>query len=223
MELLTYLIDLFLHLDEHLANIISQYGTWTYAILFFVVFMETGFVVTPFLPGDSLLFAAGTFASPVMGEALNVYLLVGLLNVAAILGDTVNYWIGHYVGEKAYDSRWVKKEYIERTHAFFEKHGGKTIFLARFVPIIRTFAPFVAGVGKMSYGYFITYNFVGAFVWVPLFTFAGYFFGTMPFVQKNFEFVIIAIILISLIPVFYEAWKARQESVEAKKVEPETP
>ena len=223
MEILTYLIDLFLHLDEHLANIIGQYGTWTYAILFVVVFMETGFVVTPFLPGDSLLFAAGTFASPVMGEALNVYLLVGLLIVAAILGDTVNYWIGHFIGEKAYDSRWVKKEYIERTQAFFAKHGGKTIFLARFVPIIRTFAPFVAGVGKMSYGYFISYNFIGAFVWVPLFTFAGYFFGNMPFVQKNFEFVIIAIILISLIPVFYEAWKARQESAEAKKVELETP
>lgn len=223
MELITYLIDLFLHLDEHLANIISQYGTWTYAILFFVVFMETGFVVTPFLPGDSLLFAAGTFASPVMGEALNVYVLVGLLIVAAILGDTVNYWIGHYVGERAYDSRWVKKEYIERTHAFFEKHGGKTIFLARFVPIIRTFAPFVAGVGKMSYGYFISYNFIGAFVWVPLFTFAGYFFGNMPFVQRNFEFVIIAIILVSLIPVFFEAWKARQEGAKEKKIEVETP
>ena len=222
MELITYLIDLFLHLDEHLANIISQYGTWTYGILFFVIFMETGFVVTPFLPGDSLLFAAGTFASPVMGEALNVYLLVGLLTFAAILGDTVNYWIGHYVGDRAYDSRWVKKEYIERTHAFFAKHGGKTIFLARFVPIIRTFAPFVAGVGKMSYGYFISYNFIGAFVWVTLFTFAGYFFGTMPFVQKNFEFVIIAIILISLIPVFFEAWKARQEGAQ-KKTEAETP
>jgi len=222
MELVNYLIDLFLHLDEHLANIIGQYGTWTYAILFFVIFMETGFVVTPFLPGDSLLFAAGTFASPVMGEALNVYLLVGLLVVAAILGDTINYWIGHYVGERAYGSRWVKKEYIDRTHAFFEKHGGKTIFLARFVPIIRTFAPFVAGVGKMSYGYFISYNFIGAFVWVPLFTFAGYFFGNMPFVQKNFEFVIIAIILISLIPVFYEAWKARQEG-KSEAIEAETP
>jgi membrane-associated protein len=222
MELITTLIDLFLHLDEHMANIINQYGAWTYGILFFVIFMETGFVVTPFLPGDSLLFAAGTFASPVMGEALNIYLLVGLLVLAAILGDTANYWIGHFVGERAYSSRWVKKEYIDRTHAFFEKHGGKTIFLARFVPIIRTFAPFVAGVGKMSYGYFISYNFVGAFIWVPLFTLAGYFFGTLPFVQKNFEFVIIAIILISLIPVFYEAWKARQErSVEP--VEAETP
>lgn len=216
MELLTFLFDLFLHLDEYLAEIIRQYGIWTYALLFFVVFMETGFVVTPFLPGDSLLFAAGTFASPMMGQALNVYLLVGLLIVAAILGDTINYWIGHFVGERAYGSRWVKKEYIDRTQAFFKKHGGKTIFLARFVPIIRTFAPFVAGVGKMPYGYFISYNFIGGFVWVPLFTFAGYFFGTMPFVQKNFEFVIIAIILISLIPVFYEALKARQESAREK-------
>ena len=223
MELLTYLIDLFLHLDEHLATIISQYGTWTYAILFGIIFMETGFVVTPFLPGDSLLFAAGTFASPVMGEALNVYVMVGLLTAAAILGDTANYWIGHYVGERAYGSRWIKKEYIDRTKAFFEKHGGKTIFLARFVPIIRTFAPFVAGVGKMSYGYFISYNFIGAFVWVPLFTFAGYFFGNIPFVQKNFEFVIVAIILISLIPVFFEAWKARQEGAAEKKIEAETP
>ncbi len=222
MELFSYLIDLFLHLDEHLANIISQYGTWTYAILFFVVFMETGFVVTPFLPGDSLLFAAGTFASPVMGEALNIYLMVGLLIAAAILGDTVNYWIGHFVGERAYGSRWVKKEYIDRTHAFFEKHGGKTIVLARFVPIIRTFAPFVAGIGKMSYNYFFSYNIIGAFVWVPLFSFAGYFFGTMPFVKKNFELVIIAIILISLIPVFYEAWKARQESIQ-KAIEAEMP
>ena len=223
MELITYLIDLFLHLDEYLAGIISQYGAWTYGILFFVIFMETGFVVTPFLPGDSLLFAAGTFASPVMGEALNIYLLVGLLTLAAVLGDTANYWIGHFVGERAYGSRWVKKEYIDRTHAFFEKHGGKTIFLARFVPIIRTFAPFVAGVGKMSYRYFFSYNVIGGIVWVPLFTFAGYFFGTLPFVQKNFEFVIIAIILISLIPVFFEAWKARQEGAKEKKIEAETP
>ena len=216
MEIITFLIDLFLHLDEHLANIISQYGVWTYGLLFFVIFIETGFVVTPFLPGDSLLFAAGTFASPVMGKALNVYLLVGLLTVAAVLGDTINYWIGHFVGDRAYNSKWIKKEYLERTHTFFEKHGGKTIFLARFVPIIRTFAPFVAGVGKMSYGYFFSYNVIGAIVWVPLFSFAGYFFGNIPFVQKNFEFVIIAIILISLIPVFYEAWKARQEGRKKK-------
>jgi len=216
MELIKFLVDLFLNLDKHLANIISQYGAWTYGLLFFVIFMETGFVVTPFLPGDSLLFAAGTFASPVMGSALNIYLLVGLLTLAAVMGDTTNYWIGHFVGDRAYNSRWIKREYLDRTKAFFKKHGGKTIFLARFVPIIRTFAPFVAGVGKMPYGYFFSYNVVGAMVWVPLFTFAGYFFGNIPFVQRNFEFVIIAIILISLVPVFFEAWKARQKSARGK-------
>jgi membrane-associated protein len=141
MDTIKFLIDLFLHLDEYLANIISQYGTWTYAILFFVIFMETGFVVTPFLPGDSLLFAAGTFAA--LGS-LNVWLLFFLLAGAAILGDTVNYTIGHYLGDRAYNIKWIKKEYLDKTHAFFEKHGGKTIFLARFVPIVRTFAPFVA-------------------------------------------------------------------------------
>jgi len=219
MELITFLIDLFLHLDKHLSEIISQYGVWTYAILFFVIFMETGFVVTPFLPGDSLLFAAGTFAA--LGS-LNVFVLVGLLTGAAILGDTVNYWIGHKVGSKAYtgEVKWIKKEYMDRTHAFFEKHGGKTIFLARFVPIIRTFAPFVAGVSRMSYGYFISYNVFGGLVWVPLFTFAGYFFGNIPFVKHNFSLVIIAIILISLVPAVYEGWKARQESkTKAAEVE----
>jgi membrane-associated protein len=220
MELITFLIDLFLHLDKHLSEIISQYGIWTYGILFFVIFMETGFVVTPFLPGDSLLFAAGTFAA--LGS-LNVFVLVGLLTGAAILGDTVNYWIGHKVGSKAYtgEVKWIKKEYMDRTHAFFEKHGGKTIFLARFVPIIRTFAPFVAGVSRMSYGYFISYNIFGGLIWVPLFTFAGYFFGNIPFVKHNFSLVIIAIILISLIPAVYEGWKARQES-KAKAAEVET-
>ncbi len=213
MEILSFLIDFILHLDKHLAEIISQYGMWTYAILFFIIFMETGFVVTPFLPGDSLLFAAGTFAAL---DALNIFMLVGLLIVAAILGDTVNYWIGHSLGERAYQSRWVKKEYLDRTHAFFEKHGGKTIFLARFVPIIRTFAPFVAGVGRMSYGYFITYNFVGGITWVMLFTLAGYFFGNIPFIKEHFSIVIIVIILLSLVPVVIEGWKARREGTQQK-------
>src|SRR5512143_2810644 len=147
MDIVNFVIDLFLHLDTHLSAIITQYGTWTYALLFFVIFMETGFVVTPFLPGDSLLFAAGTFAA--IGS-LDVWLLFVLLAVAAVLGDTANYWIGHYLGDRAYRIRWIKKEYLDRTHAFFEKHGGKTIFLARFVPISRTFAPFVAGIGHRS-------------------------------------------------------------------------
>jgi membrane-associated protein len=216
MELLTFLIDLFLHLDEHLAAIISQYGGWTYAILFAVIFVETGLVIMPLLPGDSLLFAAGTFAA--LPDGLNIWYLVILLIIAAILGDTVNYSIGHYLGERAYNIKWIKKEYFEKTHAFFEKHGGKAIFLARFVPIVRTFAPFVAGIGKMTYSYFITYNFVGGIVWVLLFTFAGYFFGNIPFMKKNFEYVIIAIIFVSLLPMVYEWWKARNEAKsEVKK------
>jgi membrane-associated protein len=213
MAQIKYLIDLFLHLNVYLANIINQYGGWTYAILFLVIFMETGFVVTPFLPGDSLLFAAGAFAA--IGS-LNIYFLLGMLIVAAILGDTVNYSIGHYLGDRAYNIKWLKKEYFDKTHAFFEKHGGKTIFLARFVPIVRTFAPFVAGIGRMSYSYFITYNFIGGISWVLLFTLAGFFFGNIPFVQKNFEFVIIAIILVSIVPMGIEWWKARRESKVVK-------
>ncbi len=208
MNGLNIAIDLFLHLDKHLAELITTYGVWTYGLLFLVIFMETGFVVTPFLPGDSLLFAAGTFAA--LG-ALNVFMLAGLLMAAAILGDTVNYWIGHHLGERAYQSRWIKKEYLDRTHAFFEKHGGKTIFLARFVPIVRTFAPFVAGVGRMSYGYFLSYNVIGGIVWVTLFTFAGYFFGNIPIIKHNFSLVILAIILISVLPMGIEVWRNRQE------------
>src|SRR5687768_5358786 len=220
MEHIKFLIDLFLHLDEHLASIISQYGTWTYAILFLIIFMETGFVVTPFLPGDSLLFAAGTFAA--LGS-MNVWLLIGLLIVAAIGGDTVNYWVGHYIGDRAYNIKWIKREYLDRTHAFFEKHGGKTIFLARFVPIVRTFAPFVAGMGRMSYGYFFSYNVFGGIVWVFLFTLLGYFFGNIPFVKQNFELVIIAIILVSVLPAVWEAWKARREmKMEKAQAEAET-
>ena len=209
MEFLKSAIDLFLHLDEYLAKIISDYGTWTYGILFAVIFVETGLVVMPFLPGDSLLFAAGTFAA--LGS-LNVWFIVGLLSVAAVLGDAVNYSIGHYLGDRAYNIKWIKREYLDKTHAFFEKHGGKAIFLARFVPIVRTFAPFVAGIGKMSYGYFATYNIVGGISWVLIFTLMGFFFGNIPFVKANFELVIIAIILVSVVPMIYEWWKHRQEA-----------
>ncbi len=221
MEQIRFLIDLFLHLDEYLANIITQYGAWTYGILFMVIFVETGLVIMPFLPGDSLLFAAGTFAA--LGS-MNIWLLIGLMIVAAVVGDAVNYTIGHYLGERAYNIKWIKKEYIEKTHAFFEKHGGKAIFLARFVPIVRTFAPFVAGIGKMTYGYFATYNIVGGVTWVMTFSLLGYFFGNIPFVKANFEFVIVAIILISVVPMFVEWWKARREAKAEKiKVEAETP
>lgn len=219
MEQIKFLIDLFLHLDEYMAGIIQQYGTWTYAILFGVIFMETGFVVTPFLPGDSLLFAAGTFAG--LGS-LNIWLLIILLIIAAILGDTVNYWIGHYMGDRAYNVKWIKKEYLDRTHAFFEKHGGKTIFLARFVPIVRTFAPFVAGMGRMSYSYFFSYNVFGGIVWVLTFTLLGYFFGNLEIVKRNFELVIIAIIVLSVLPAVYEAMKARRE-MKIEKAKAETP
>ncbi len=209
MDLLRSLIDLFLHLDEHLSRVISQYGTWTHLILFLIVFAETGLVVTPFLPGDSLLFAAGTFAA--LG-ALDLRLVVFLLIIAAIIGDTVNYWVGAWVGPRAFSGRvrWLRKDYLDRTHAFYEKHGGKTIILARFVPIIRTFAPFVAGVGAMNYGQFLLYNVVGAVLWVGIFTLGGFFFGNIPVVRENFTVVILAIIAISVLPIAYEALRARR-------------
>lgn len=209
MDIVQFLVDFFLHIDEHLSAVISQYGAWTYALLFFVIFMETGFVVTPFLPGDSLLFAAGTFAS--MGS-LNIWVLLVLLSFAAIAGDTVNYWIGHYLGDRAYNIKWIKREYLDKTHAFFEKHGGKTILLARFVPIVRTFAPFVAGIGRMSYAYFLSYNVVGGILWVCGFTLAGYLFGNIPFVRDHFSLVVVAIILVSVVPIAIEAIKARREA-----------
>ncbi len=212
MELIKYLIDFVLHLDIHLAEIISQAGLWTYAILFVVIFMETGLVITPFLPGDSLLFAAGSLVA-LEGSPLNIFVLWALLSAAAVIGDTVNYEIGRFIGPKAFtsNSRFLKKEYLERTHAFYEKHGGITIFLARFIPIIRTFAPFVAGVGKMSYRYFLSYNFFGGLLWTALFTFGGYFFGNLKFVRDNFSLVIIAIIFISVLPAVFEAIKSRKK------------
>ncbi len=204
------IIDLFLHLDKHLGAIIEQYGVWTYSILTLVIFLETGIVVTPFLPGDSLLFAAGALAAT---GALDVWLLFALLFVAAIVGDTVNYHIGYAIGPRAFQdhSRFFKREHLERTHLFYEKHGGKTIFLARFVPIIRTFAPFVAGIGRMPYQRFIFYNIFGGLVWTAFFIFAGYFFGNLPFVKKNFSLVILVIILLSVAPILIEFMKNRQQ------------
>jgi membrane-associated protein len=209
MDLLRSVIDLFLHLDQHLSRIIADYGVWTHLILFLIVFAETGLVVTPFLPGDSLLFAAGTFAA--LGS-LQLWLVVVLLIAAAILGDTVNYWVGAWVGPRAFSGnvKFLRKDYLDRTHAFYEKHGGKTIILARFVPIIRTFAPFVAGVGAMSYPQFLTYNIVGAVLWVGLFVPTGYFFGNIPAVRKNFTLVILAIVALSVLPIAIEAIRARR-------------
>jgi membrane-associated protein len=215
MDWILKAIDFVLHIDIYLEQIISNYGGWTYALLFFIVFMETGFVVTPFLPGDSLIFAAATFAAR---GTLNPWVMFLLLAFSAFLGDTANYWIGHRIGKRAYtgEIKWIKKEYMERTHTFFEKHGGKTIFLARFVPIIRTFTPFVAGVSRMSYGFFIRWNIFGGITWVAIFTLLGYFFGNISFVQKNFELVIFAIIFISVIPAVVEAVKARREMTVKK-------
>ena len=213
MTFIQLLVDLFLHLDKHLSSVITQYGFWTYGLLFVVIFIETGLVVVPFLPGDSLIFAAGTFAS--LGS-LNIWLLFLLLAIAAVLGDSVNYWIGHYLGDRAYQIKWIKKEYLERTHSFFEKYGIKTIFLARFVPIVRTFAPFVAGVGRMAYKDFFSYNVFGGIVWVGLFSFAGYFFGNIPFIRDHFSLVVLAIVLISLIPMVVEGLKVRRENKRVK-------
>ena len=205
MDFFVNLLDIFLHIDDYLLKIVPAFGVWTYVILFLVIFAETGLVVTPFLPGDPLLFAAGAITA-MFPNTLNIFVLIIVLIAAAILGDTVNYWIGHWVGPKAFSGkvRFLKKEHLDRTNAFYEKHGGKTIILARFVPIVRTFAPFVAGIGAMNYSKFIAYNVVGGVAWVLIFTLLGYFFGNVPFVQHNFEYVIIAIVLISVLPAVWE-------------------
>ena len=215
MQIISELVDFILHLDVHLNGIIQNFGIWTYLILFLIIFLETGVVVTPFLPGDSLLFAAGSFAA--LGS-LNVWVLFIILTLAAILGDTLNYWIGHFIGPRAFSGnvRFLKKEYIDRTHEFYERHGGKTIILARFIPIIRTFAPFVAGIGAMDYPRFFFFNVTGAVLWVAIFIFGGYFFGNLPFVQDNFTIVILAIIVISVLPGVFEflrdKYKSRKEA-----------
>jgi membrane-associated protein len=198
MDLILALVDFIVHIDTHLDAIIRQYGAWTYAILFLIIFCETGLVVTPFLPGDSLLFAAGTFAAR---GSLDAAILFLLLSVAAVLGDTVNYWIGRFVAPRAERGfRFVKKKHLDRTHAFYEKHGGKTIVIARFMPIIRTFAPFVAGIGAMEYGRFLLFNVTGGLLWISLFVYAGYYFGNIPAVEENFTLVILAIIALSVLP-----------------------
>ncbi|MDP9311692.1 MAG: DedA family protein [Chloroflexota bacterium] len=212
MEFFKSVVDIFLHLDTHLNAVAGTYGTWTYLLLFLIVFCETGLVVTPFLPGDSLLFAAGALAA-IDGSPISVGFLFVLLVVAAIAGDTVNYWVGNFVGPRVFHQQripFLKKEHLEKTNRFYEKYGGKTIILARFIPIIRTFAPFVAGIGSMNYARFILYNVVGGIVWVALFLYAGYLFGQSPIVEHNFTLVILAIIAISLVPPVIEFVRSRR-------------
>ncbi|CNH79438.1 MULTISPECIES: DedA family protein [Yersinia] len=218
MEFIRFVIDFILHIDVHLAELVSQYGVWVYGILFLILFCETGLVVTPFLPGDSLLFVAGALAS-LPSNDINVHIMVALMVTAAILGDAINYAIGRVFGEKLFsnpDSKIFRRSYLDKTHQFYEKHGGKAIILARFVPIIRTFAPFVAGMGKMSYRHFAAYNVIGALVWVLLFTYAGYLFGNVPIVQNNLKLLIVVIIVVSILPGVFEVWRHRRAAARQK-------
>lgn len=207
------IIDFILHIDVHLSELIALYGIWIYAILFVIIFCETGLVITPFLPGDSLLFVAGALCA-LPANGINVHLMIGTLIIAAILGDASNYLIGRYFGEKLFsnpNSKIFKQSYLKKTHEFYEKHGGKTIILARFVPIVRTFAPFVAGMGRMSYRHFSAFNIVGGVVWVCLFAYAGYLFGGLPFVQENLKLLMVVIIVVSILPGVIEVWKERRK------------
>jgi membrane-associated protein len=217
IDLLKHLVDFVLHIDRHLQGIIAHYGLWTYALLFFIIFAETGLVVTPFLPGDSLLFAAGALSA---GSALNVHILALVLAAAAVLGNIVNYGIGAFFGPKVFtreDSWLLRKKHLERAHAFFEKYGGRSIILTRFVPIVRTFVPFVAGVGRMSYRRFFIFNLIGGCAWIYSFVYLGHFFGATEMVKKNFSLVVIAIILISLLPIAVESIRAWRESCKSKQ------
>ena len=206
------IIDFILHIEEHLREFVQQYDTWIYALLFLIIFAETGFVVTPFLPGDSLLFTVGVLAADGIMDA---NLAVMLLIIAAITGDALNYWIGRFVGPKVFyseSSRFLNRKHLDRAHAFYEKYGGKAIVLARFVPIVRTFAPFVAGIGTMHYGKFLAYNAIGGVLWVSLFIYAGFHFGNIPIVKQNIKLVIIGIIIVSILPIIFEWWRAKRES-----------
>jgi membrane-associated protein len=217
MDLVWFLVDVLIHLDRHLSEIIQQYGVWTYLILFLIVFCETGLVVTPFLPGDSLLFAVGTFAA--IG-ALDLWLAMALLTAAAILGDSVNYAIGARVGPRVFrqeGGRFLNRKHLERTHDFYERYGAKTIVIARFVPIVRTFAPFVAGIGLMHYGRFLFYNVTGALLWILSLVLGGYLFGNIPIVRRNFSLVILAIIVLSILPGIVEVWRQRSRASAAAR------
>ncbi len=219
MDLIRFVVDFILHIDVHLAELVAQYGIWIYAILFLILFCETGLVVTPFLPGDSLLFVAGALAA-LPGNDLNVHLMVTLLVSAAILGDAVNYTIGRLFGERLFsnpNSKIFRRSYLDKTHAFYARHGGKTIILARFVPIVRTFAPFVAGMGHMSYRHFALYNVSGALLWVLLFSYAGYLFGDLPIVQENLKLLIVAIIIVSILPGVIEVIRHRRAARQQKQ------
>jgi len=219
MEFVHFLVDFILHIDVHLAELVAQYGIWIYAILFLILFCETGLVVTPFLPGDSLLFVAGAL-SALPGNDLNIHLMAALLVVAAVLGDAVNYTIGRLFGERLFsnpNSRIFRRSYLDKTHGFYERHGGKTIILARFVPIVRTFAPFVAGMGHMSYRHFALFNVAGALAWVLLFSYAGYLFGDLPVVQQNLKLLIVAIIVVSVLPGVIEVWRHRRQAKQHKQ------
>ena len=216
IDILFNFIDIFLHLDRHLADVLQYFGSWTYLVIFLIIFCETGLVVTPILPGDSLLFGLGAFAAnPYLKGPLTLELLFMTLTIAAIAGDSLNYAIGHYLGPRVFqkeDGRFFKRAYLEKTHKFYERHGGKTIIIARFMPIIRTFAPFVAGIGRMNYSRFISYNVIGGICWISLFIFGGYFFGNISFVKCNFTLVIISIIIISVLPGVIEYLRQRRKT-----------